>query len=56
MDVDYDIDVDEINERWRELAAVDDWTQLIMKEPDDSVERILAAPRPAPGTSTTTAP
>ncbi|MDO5712336.1 MAG: biotin carboxylase, partial [Micrococcales bacterium] len=45
MDVDYTIDVEEINARWRELAAVDVWAQLIMKEPVDSVERILAAPR-----------
>jgi len=45
MDVDYTVDVEEINERWRELAAVDVWAQLIMKEPVDSVERILAAPR-----------
>ncbi|OFE15509.1 biotin carboxylase [Humibacillus sp. DSM 29435] len=45
MDVDYTIDVEEINERWRELAAVDVWAQLIMKEPADAVERILAAPR-----------
>jgi biotin carboxylase len=45
MDVDYTLDVEEINERWRELAAVDVWAQLIMKEPTDSVERILAAPR-----------
>ena len=44
MDIDYEIDVDEINERWRELAAVDLWSQLIMKEPGDDVERILAAP------------
>jgi biotin carboxylase len=45
MDVDYVIDVEEINERWLELAAVDVWAQLIMKEPVDSVERILQAPR-----------
>jgi biotin carboxylase len=45
MDVDYVIDVEEINERWRDLAAVDVWSQLIMKDPNDSVERILAAPR-----------
>jgi biotin carboxylase len=45
MDVDYTVDVEEINERWRELAAVDVWAQLIMKEPNDSVERISAAPR-----------
>jgi hypothetical protein len=44
MDIDYQADVDEINERWRELAAVDVWAQLIMKEPNDAVERILAAP------------
>ena len=45
MDVDYTIDVDEINERWRQLAAVDVWAQLIMKEPD---RRGRAAPgRPA---------
>ncbi len=44
MDVDYTIDIDEINERWRDLAAVDVWSQLIMKEPGDGVERILAAP------------
>lgn len=45
MGVDYTLDVDEINDRWRELAAVDVWAQLIMKEPGDAVERILAAPR-----------
>lgn len=44
MDVDYSLDVHEINERWRELAANDQWSQLIMKEPTDLVERILAAP------------
>lgn len=44
MDVDYVVDVEEINERWRELAAVDVWAQLIMKEPNDAVERLLAAP------------
>jgi len=45
MDVDYSIDVAEINDRWRRLAAADVWAQLIMKEPVDSVELILAAPR-----------
>ncbi len=45
MDVEYTVNVEEINERWHGLAAVDVWSQLIMKEPTDSVERILAAPR-----------
>jgi hypothetical protein len=45
MDVEYTVDIEEINDRWRELAAVDVWAQLIMKEPDGTVERILEAPR-----------
>lgn len=45
FDVDARFDVDEINERWRELAAVDVWSQLIMKEPADVMERIDTAPR-----------
>ena len=45
MDVDYSVDVNEINERWLALAGDDVWSQLIMKEPNDSVERILSAPR-----------
>jgi hypothetical protein len=45
MEIDYTVDAEEINDRWRELAAVDVWSQLIMKEPGDAVERILAAPR-----------
>ncbi len=45
MDVDFTIDVDEINERWRQLAAVDVWAQLIMKEPVDQVERLQETAR-----------
>jgi biotin carboxylase len=45
MDLKYTINVEEINDRWHDLAAVDVWSQLIMKEPTDLVERILAAPR-----------
>ena len=45
MDVDFDVDVDEINERWKDLAALDVWSQIIMKETTPGVERIDAAPR-----------
>ena len=45
MDVDYVVNVEEINDRWHKLAAVDVWSQLIMKDPGDDVERILEAPR-----------
>lgn len=45
LDVDYDLDVDEINQRWRELAAVDVWSQLIMKTSDPTVRQITQAPK-----------
>lgn len=45
LDVDYDLDVDEINQRWRELAAVDVWSQLIMKTSDERVKLIEKAPK-----------
>jgi len=44
MDVDYRIDVDELNERWAQPANIDDWTQFILKQTDDRVERITEAP------------
>ena len=45
LDVDFALDVDEINERWQELAAVDLWSQMIIKETSPGVERIdTAAP------------
>jgi biotin carboxylase len=44
MDVDYEIDVDELNARWAEPGNIDDWTQFILKQTDERVERIVAAP------------
>jgi hypothetical protein len=43
MDVDFDLDLTEINERWNELAAVDVWSQMIIKETQPIVERIETA-------------
>jgi D-alanine-D-alanine ligase-like ATP-grasp enzyme len=37
-DVEFDLDIDEINERWRELAAVDLWSHMIVKETSPVVE------------------
>ena len=45
MNVDFDLDVDEINERWEELASEDVWSQMILKETDDIVQRLTATPR-----------
>jgi hypothetical protein len=44
MDVDYEIDVDELNQRWAHPGNIDDWTQFILKQTDDSVELITEAP------------
>jgi biotin carboxylase len=44
LDVDYEIDVDEINKRWGRMAAEDVWSQLIVKETVDQVEQLTATP------------
>ncbi|MFT3872343.1 MAG: biotin carboxylase [Nocardioides sp.] len=43
LDVDFDLDAEEINQRWQELAAVDLWSQMIIKETAPEVEQILTA-------------
>ncbi len=45
MDVEYEIDVDEINRRWSSHDATDVWSQLILKEPNDSVELLTKVPK-----------
>ncbi len=42
-DVDFDLDTEEINERWRDLAADDQWSHMIVKETSPMVELITAA-------------
>ena len=44
MDVDYEIDVDELNERWARSSNVDEWTQFILKQTEEAVELITEAP------------
>jgi len=41
MDVDYEIDIEQIQSRWTEY---DNWTQLIMKQTEDMVELLTEAP------------
>lgn len=43
LDVQVDLDVDEINARWRRLASSDEWSQMIVKEVRGPVEHIDAA-------------
>ncbi len=45
LDLDYEIDVGEINERWSQEAAVDVWSQIIIKETSSAVDLITNAPR-----------
>jgi biotin carboxylase len=45
LDVDYEIDVDELNERWSRPGSVDVWSQLVIKQIDDGVEQITTAPK-----------
>ena len=45
LDIDFELDVEDINQRWQELATVDLWSQMIIKETTPGVERIdTAAP------------
>jgi biotin carboxylase len=45
MDVDYEIDVGDINRRWAEASSVDVWSQLILKDTGDDVELLTQTPR-----------
>lgn len=43
MGVDFELDIDEINERWRDLAAADQWSHMIIKETSPTAELITSA-------------
>ncbi|HET8915972.1 MAG TPA: biotin carboxylase, partial [Propionibacteriaceae bacterium] len=43
FDVDFDLDTEEINARWRELASADLWSQMVIKETSPVVQLITAA-------------
>jgi biotin carboxylase len=45
LDVDYELDVDEINTRWARTGAEDIWSQLIIKETGEHVELLTGAPK-----------
>jgi biotin carboxylase len=45
MDVDYEIDVEDINRRWAEASSVDVWSQIILKDVGDEVARLSDAPK-----------
>lgn len=45
MNVDYKLDVKEINERWANQDNIDGWSQLIVKHTKDTIEYITEAPQ-----------
>jgi biotin carboxylase len=45
MDVEYEVDVDDINRRWAEASSVDVWSQIILKDTGDEVEQLTRAPQ-----------
>lgn len=44
MKVDYRIDVEKINERWARQRNIDEWSQLIIKHTEDTIEYVYEAP------------
>jgi biotin carboxylase len=45
MDLEYEIDVEDINRRWAEASDVDVWSQVIMKDVRDEVALLTDAPK-----------
>jgi hypothetical protein len=44
MDVDYELSVKAINDRWAKQENVDSWSQIIIKHTKKTVEHVWAAP------------
>jgi hypothetical protein len=44
MDVDYELDVDELNDRWSSPDYLDTWAQFVMKETGKGTELLTRAP------------
>jgi biotin carboxylase len=45
MDVDYQIDVEDVNRRWALQEVTDIWSQLVLKQPQEDVELLTSAPK-----------
>ena len=43
--VDFELDVQELNERWSDPENIDGWSQLVIKHTEDSVKYITEAPK-----------
>lgn len=45
MDVEYNLNIDEINERWSNQDNIDEWSQLIIKHTENTIEYVTEAPK-----------
>lgn len=45
MGIEYDLDVEALNERWAKQANIDGWSQLIVKHTEDTIEYVTEAPK-----------
>ena len=45
LDVDYEVDVDDINRRWAQASSIDVWSQIILKDIGDEVEQLTNTPK-----------
>ncbi len=45
MDQPFELDVDEINNRWSNPENIDSWSQLVIKHTSDTIEYVSAAPK-----------
>jgi hypothetical protein len=43
-DVDFDLDIEELNARWADPENIDSWSQLVIKHTVDSVDYLTSAP------------
>ncbi|WP_016855712.1 biotin carboxylase [Halomonas smyrnensis] len=43
-DLDFDLDIAEINDRWSHPESIDSWSQLVIKHTEESVDLLTAAP------------
>jgi hypothetical protein len=43
--VDFDLDIDALNDRWSRPEYIDSWSQLVLKHCEDSVEYVTQAPQ-----------
>lgn len=44
-DIDFELDIEELNERWANPSYIDAWGQLVMKHTDDDTRLITEAPQ-----------